>query len=118
MEQVRKLNLFSNVFNSLTTGPDYICFFLSSAFEHVKVKSLASIWSNLNNFHPLEVVDRVSLTQIKINNSAVKELKVHFMIGSTAHSMSLNSLENCVCHNHCESAAEPIKKQHSFSIVF
>ena len=44
-------------------------------------KELTSILSNLNNFHSLEVVDRVSETQLqvgekfKLNNLAVKGLK-------------------------------------------
>ena len=58
------------------------------AFEHVKKKvtsinkiskSLTPIVSNLNNFHSLEVVDRVSETQLrvgeKLNNLAVIGLR-------------------------------------------
>ena len=47
-------------------------------------KELTSILSNLNNFHSLEVVDRVSETQLqvgenfKLNNLATKGLMGYF----------------------------------------
>ena len=34
--------------------------------DHQDLKGVASILSNLNNFHSLEVVDRVSETQLQV----------------------------------------------------
>ena len=34
------------------------------------LKELTSILSNLNNFHPLEVVDRVSETQLQVGENS------------------------------------------------
>ena len=47
-------------------------------------KQLTSILSNLNNFHSLEVVDRVSETQLQVSensdNLAVKGLTVYRLL--------------------------------------
>ena len=65
----------------LITGPDYIrvFHFFINTLNMVKIKkksiskiskSLASILSNLNNFHPLEVVNRVSETQLQVDENS------------------------------------------------
>ena len=37
--------------------------------DHQDLKAVASILSNLNNFHSLEVVDRVSETQLQVGEN-------------------------------------------------
>ena len=39
-------------------------------FNHRDFKMLTSILSNLNNFHPLEVVDRVRETQLQVGENS------------------------------------------------
>ena len=71
-------------FNHLTAGAQYILVFIFywvSCFKHVKgknnvtsiskiCKELTSILLNLNNFHSLEVVDRVSETQLQVGENS------------------------------------------------
>ena len=71
---------------TLTAGPDYIQVFhfvistLNTSFSRYHrqnvtpinniSKSLTSIVSNLNNFHSLEVVNRVSETQLQVSENS------------------------------------------------
>ena len=63
--------------NPLTAGAAYIRVFIF--YYHIKYhilnmlkiwKQLTSILSNLNNFHSLEVVDRVSETQLQVGDNS------------------------------------------------
>ena len=76
-----------SLFNPLTAGAAYIWVFMF--YYHIKyhlvnmfkikcdinqqylntVEQLTSILSNLNNFHSLEVVDRVSETQLQVSEN-------------------------------------------------
>ena len=76
----------SSFFNPLTAGAAYIRVFIF--YQHIKYhllnmlkikivisisniwKQLASILSNLNIFHSLEVVDRVSETQLQVGENS------------------------------------------------
>ena len=72
-------------FNPLTAGAAYIRVFIF--YQHIMyqllnmlkikcninqqfLKQLTSILSNLNNFHSLEVVDRVSETQLQVGENS------------------------------------------------
>ena len=73
------------IINPLTAGAAHIRVFIY--YEHIKchllnmlkmkcdtnqryLKQLTSILSNLNNFHSLEVVDRVSETQLQVGENS------------------------------------------------
>ena len=60
--------------NPLTAGAEYIRVFIF--YQHIKYHLLSmlkikyDIMSNLNNFHSLEVVDRVSETQLQVGENS------------------------------------------------
>ena len=70
---------FYFVLNPLSAGPDYICVFYPIKYQVLNTitikrdinqnisKSLTSILRNPNNFHTLEVVARVSETQLQVS---------------------------------------------------
>ena len=60
--------------NTLTAGAEYIRFFTqllphSVPLQH-DLKELTSLLSNLNNFYSLEVVGRVSETQLQVGENS------------------------------------------------
>ena len=74
-----------NIFNPLTcltAGPAYIRIFIFIKYHILNMlkikcdinqqdlKDLTAILSNLNNFHSLEVVDRVSETQLQVSENS------------------------------------------------
>ena len=70
-------------------------------------KQLTSILSNLNNFHSLEVVDRVSETQLQVgeNSDRIINLAVKgLMASTTSQSMAQQSLRvDSFIPRHCPS---------------
>ena len=87
-------------------------------------KESTSILSNLNNFHLLEVVDRVSniaLRRFLYNHvnivteggpksgicPTLSVFTVHSITDSTAHYIHLSSLDHCVYHLHLSSCLLP-----------
>ena len=61
------------VVNPLPAGAAYIRVFIF--YWHIKyhlLKRITSILSNLNNFHSLEVVDRVSETQLHVGENQIE----------------------------------------------
>ena len=56
--------------SSLTAGPDYMRFFIFYKRVEYELLNMLKILSNLNNFHSLEVVNRVRETQFQAGENS------------------------------------------------
>ena len=68
------MTIVNSGLKGFTACPDYIIFLLAQYINMLKIKRvikyLTSTLSNLNNFHSLEVVDRVNEKQLQVSENS------------------------------------------------